>query len=34
MNLINSGDNIDKLFGLSVFNDGVIRFKIYSDLKQ
>ena len=34
MDLINSDDNIDEMFGISVFNDGVIRFRIYADLKH
>ena len=34
IDLINSDDNIDELFGISVFKDGVIRFRIYTDLKN
>ena len=34
IDLINSDDNIDELFCISVFNDGVIRFRIYTDLKN
>ena len=34
IDLINSDDNIDELFGISIFNDGVIRFRIYTDLKN
>ena len=34
MDLINSDDNIDELFGISVFNNGVIRFRIYTDFKK
>ena len=34
MDLINSDDNIDELFGISTFNDGVIRFRIYADLRR
>ena len=30
IDLINFYDNIDKLFGFSVFNNGVIRFRIYA----
>ena len=32
--LINFDDNIDKLFAISLFNDGVVRFKIYAGLKN
>ena len=34
MDLINSNDNIDELFGISTFIDGVIRFRIYADLQK
>ena len=34
IDLINSDNNIDELFGISVFNDGIIRFRIYTDLKN
>ena len=32
--LINSDDNIDEFSCISVFNDGVVRFIIYADLKN
>ena len=34
IDVINSDDNIDELFGISVFTDSVIRFRIYTDLKN
>ena len=34
IDLINSDGNMDKLFGISVFNDGVFRFRIYTDIKN
>ena len=33
-NLINSDDNMDKLFGIKIYNDGVIRCRIYTNLKN
>ena len=34
MDLINSDDNMDELFGISIFNDVVICFRIYADLQR
>ena len=34
IDLINSDDNIDEFFGISIFNDCVIRFRMYTDLKN
>ena len=33
MDLINSNDNIFELFGIKIYNDGVIRCRIQTDLK-
>ena len=32
IDLINSDDNIDELFGIKIYNDSVIRCRIYTDL--
>ena len=34
IDLINSDDNIDELFGIKIYNDGVIRCRIYTDFKN
>ena len=34
MDLINSDDNMDELFCIKIYNDGVIRCRIYTDLKN
>ena len=31
MDLINSDDNMDEMFGMKIYNDGVIRCQIYTD---